>query len=149
MRIFVADFLFYVAHWSLHQKPLRWIHIKHHECRDTSAWVAGHKTTLEYLITTLTEIVPILIFGYDITQICAWVIIGNAYNLEIHSSLSLFFISSGFHRNYGIQGFWDRIFATLNPPTRRRGTVFPLSTLEADFTRQSNTPHSDASMNPS
>jgi sterol desaturase/sphingolipid hydroxylase (fatty acid hydroxylase superfamily) len=135
MRIVVADFCFYIAHWLLHQKFLQKLHLKHHEFRDSSSFVAGHKSLLEYIIVTFTDILPIFIFGYDITQLCAWSVIGNAYNLEGHSSLSLFFIPSNFHDlhhtsfngNYGIQGFWDRIFNTLNSPTRKRGILFPMS----------------------
>lgn len=139
MNIVVADFLFYVMHRILHRKSLYWIHRKHHEFRDTSAWVAGHKSGFEYVFVTLTDILPILIFGYDITQLYAWTIVGVAYNLEGHSALSLFFISSNFHdlhhtafqRNYGIQDFWDRVFGTLNPTTHRRGLMSPIASLAA------------------
>ncbi|MGC1247783.1 MAG: sterol desaturase family protein, partial [Spirulinaceae cyanobacterium] len=138
MRIVVADFCFYIAHRSLHRKFLQKIHLKHHEFRDTSSFVAGHKSFLEYIIVTITDLLPIFIFGYDLTQILAWTLIGNAYNLEGHSSLSIFFISSDFHdlhhtdfrNNYGIQGFWDRIFKTLNPPNKKSGIVFPVALLE-------------------
>ncbi|MGI0497178.1 sterol desaturase family protein [Limnospira platensis] len=71
MRIFCADFCFYISHRLLHRKSLLKIHLKHHEFRDSSSFVAGHKSLLEYVITTLTDILPIFIFGYDITQICA------------------------------------------------------------------------------
>lgn len=139
MRIFVFDFLFYVAHWALHRKPLRWIHLKHHEYRDSSTWIATHKTTIEYIIIGIIDALPLFLFGYDITQLCAWAIITNAYSLEGHSTLSIFFISSdfhdlhhtAFHGNYGIQGLWDRVFGTLNPPTRKRGLLFPIASLEA------------------
>ncbi|MGB7518574.1 MAG: sterol desaturase family protein [Spirulinaceae cyanobacterium] len=138
MRIVVADFCFYIAHRSLHRKFLQKIHLKHHDFRDTSSFVAGHKSFLEYIIVTITDLLPIFIFGYDLTQILAWTLIGNAYNLEGHSSLSIFFISSDFHdlhhtdfrNNYGIQGFWDRIFKTLNPPNKKSGIVFPVALLE-------------------
>lgn len=133
MRIFCADFCFYISHRLLHRKSLLKIHLKHHEFRDSSSFVAGHKSLLEDVITTVTDILPIFIFGYDITQICAWVIVGNAYNLEGHSSLSIFFISSDFHdlhhtsfnNNYGIQDFWDRCFNTLRPPTKQLRPIFP------------------------
>lgn len=122
MRIVAADFCFYVAHRLFHeQKKLLKIHLKHHEFSDTSSFVAGHKSLTEYIIVTLTDVLPIFIFGYDITQLLAWTLVGNAYNLEGHSSLSIFFISSDFHDrhhthfkgNYGIQGLWDHIFNTL------------------------------------
>lgn len=150
MRIVAADFCFYVAHWLLHRKPLLKIHLKHHEFSDTSSFVAGHKSLLEYIIVTLTDILPIFIFGYDITQLCAWTLIGNAYNLEGHSSLSIFFIPSDFHDlhhtcfkgNYGIQGFWDRVFNTLNSPTKKRGIMFPASLLEPTQNMESTTTHS-------
>jgi sterol desaturase/sphingolipid hydroxylase (fatty acid hydroxylase superfamily) len=139
MRIVAADFYFYVAHWLFHtSKFLQKIHLKHHEFRDTSSFVAGHKSFIEYTIVTLTDLLPIFIFGYDITQLCAWSVIGNAFNLEGHSSLSIFFIPSDFHDlhhtcfkgNYGIQGFWDRVFNTLNSPTKKPGIMFPVSILE-------------------
>jgi sterol desaturase/sphingolipid hydroxylase (fatty acid hydroxylase superfamily) len=138
MRIVAADFCFYVAHWLLHTRFLQKIHFKHHEFRDSSSFVAGHKSFLEYIIVTLTDVLPIFIFGYDITQLCAWTIIGNAYNLEGHSSLSIFFIPSDFHDlhhtsfkgNYGIHGFWDRVFNTLNPVTKKPGIMFPVSLIE-------------------
>lgn len=125
MRIMAADFCFYVAHRLFHErKKLLKIHLKHHEFADTSSFVAGHKSLAEYIIVTLTDVLPIFIFGYDITQLLAWTLIGNAYNLEGHSSLSIFFISSDFHDrhhthfkgNYGIRGFWDRLFDTLACP---------------------------------
>ncbi|MCP2726962.1 sterol desaturase family protein [Limnofasciculus baicalensis] len=138
MRIVVFDFCFYVTHWLFHRKSFQKIHLKHHEFPDTSSFVAGHKTLAEYIIVTIAECLPIFIFGYDITQLCAWTIIGNAYNLEGHSSLSIFFIPSDFHDlhhtcfkgNYGIQGFWDRVFKTLNPPTKKPGIMFPVASLE-------------------
>ncbi|BAZ09588.1 sterol desaturase [Calothrix sp. NIES-4071] len=138
MRIVAADFCFYVFHWLLHRKFLQKIHLKHHEFADSSSFVAGHKSLTEYIITTIADIWLIFIFGYDITQLCAWAIIGNAYNLEGHSSLSIFFISSDFHDlhhtcfkgNYGIQGFWDRVFNTLNPPTKKLGIMFPVASLK-------------------
>lgn len=112
MRIAAADFCFYVTHWLFHRKFLQKIHLKHHEFTDTSSFVAGHKSLIEYIIVTITDVLPVFIFGYDITQILAWTLIGNAYNLEGHSSLSIFFISSDFHDlhhthfkgNYGISG---------------------------------------------
>lgn len=145
MRIVAADFCFYVAHWLLHQKFLLKIHLKHHEFRDSSSFVAGHKSLIEYIIVTITDVLPIFIFGYDITQISAWTVIGNAYNLEGHSSLSIFFIPSDFHDihhsdfkgNYGIQGFWDRVFNTLNPPTKKPGIMFPVSLLEKSIIKSS------------
>ena len=129
MRIVTADLCFYIVHRLLHTKLFLKIHLKHHEFQDTSSFVAGHKSLLEYIIVTITDVLPIFVFGYDITQICAWILIGNIYNLEGHSSLSIFFISSDFHDlhhtsfngNYGIQGFWDRVFKTLNPPTKKLG----------------------------
>ncbi|MEH2206189.1 MAG: sterol desaturase family protein [Nostoc sp.] len=138
MRIVAADFCFYVAHRLLHTTFLQKIHLKHHEFRDSSSFVAGHKSLIEYIIVAIADVLPIFIFGYDITQLCAWSVIGNAYNLEGHSSLSIFFIPSDFHdlhhtcfnRNYGIQGFWDRIFNTLNPPTKKPGIMFPVSFIE-------------------
>ncbi|MFP5273309.1 sterol desaturase family protein [Coleofasciculus sp.] len=138
MRIIAADFCFYVAHWLLHRKILLRIHLKHHEFADSSSFVAGHKSLSEYIIVTITDILPIFIFGYDLTQLLAWTIIGNAYNLEGHSSLSIFFIASDFHDlhhtsfkgNYGIHGFWDRVFNTLNPPTKKSGIISPVASLE-------------------
>ena len=147
LRIFFADFCFYVAHWLLHRKLLQTIHLKHHEFRDTSSWVAGYKSLLEYAIVTSTDLLPIFIFGYDINQLLAWTLVGNAYNIEGHSSLSIFFIASdfhdlhhtGFHKNYGIQGFWDRVFNTLNPPHKKIGFVFPVASIEKAILKPSHT----------
>jgi sterol desaturase/sphingolipid hydroxylase (fatty acid hydroxylase superfamily) len=138
MRIVVADFCFYVAHWLFHRKFLQKFHLKHHEFSDSSSFVAGHKSVVEYLVVSITDLLPIFIFGYDITQLCAWTVIGNAYNLEGHSSLSIFFIPSDFHDlhhscfkgNYGIHGFWDRVFNTLNSPTKKPSLIFPVTALE-------------------
>lgn len=138
IRIIAADFCFYVSHWLFHRKFLQKIHLKHHEFADSSNFVAGHKSLTEYIIVTITDLLPIFILGYDITQLMAWTIIGNAYNLERHSSLSIFFIPSDFHDihhtcfkgNYGIQGFWDRVFKTLNFPTKKPGFMFPVVSLE-------------------
>ena len=139
MRIVAADFCFYIAHRLFHTKPFLKIHLKHHEFQDTSSFVAGHKSLLEYIIVTITDVLPIFIFGYDITQLCAWTLIGNIYNLEGHSSLSIFFIGSDFHDlhhtgfngNYGIHGFWDRVFNTLNPINKKTGIMFPVSSIES------------------
>jgi sterol desaturase/sphingolipid hydroxylase (fatty acid hydroxylase superfamily) len=87
----------------------------------------------------MTDVLPIFIFGYDITQLCAWTLIGNIYNLEGHSSLSIFFIPSnfhdlhhtGFHGNYGIHSFWDRVFKTLNPINKKTGIMFPVNSIES------------------
>ncbi|GAX38615.1 sterol desaturase family protein [Nodularia sp. NIES-3585] len=139
MRIVVFDFCFYVTHWLFHRRFLQKIHLKHHEFADCSSFVAGQKSLTEYITVTIIEILPLLIFGYDITQICAWTIIGNIYNLEGHSSLSMLFVGSDFHDlhhtcfkgNYGIQGFWDRIFNTLNSSTKKPGIMFPVASLES------------------
>lgn len=139
MRIAAADFCFYVTHWLFHQRKfLQKIHLKHHQFSETSSFVAGHKSMAEYIIVTITDLLPIFIFGYDITQLLAWTIIGNAFNLEGHSSLSIFFITSDFHDlhhssfkgNYGIQGFWDRAFKTLKTPTKKPGIISPVASLE-------------------
>ncbi|MET0113505.1 sterol desaturase family protein [Limnospira fusiformis] len=138
MRIMAADFCFYVTHWLFHRRFLQKIHLKHHQFSDSSSFVAGHKSFGEYIIVTITDILPIFIFGYDITQLLAWTLVGNAYNLEGHSALSIFFISSDFHDlhhtnfkgNYGIHGFWDRVFNTLNPTTKKSGIMFPTASLE-------------------
>ncbi len=139
MRIIAFDFCFYITHWLFHQKQFVKIHLKHHEFSDTSSFVAGHKSLAEFIIVTIMECLPLFIFGYDITQLCAWTIIGNAYNLEGHSSLSMFFVPSDFHDlhhtcfkgNYGIQAFWDRVFNTLNPPTKKLGMMFPVNFIES------------------
>ncbi|MDB9308997.1 sterol desaturase family protein [Aphanizomenon sp. CS-733/32] len=139
MRIVAADFCFYISHRILHTKSFLKIHLKHHEFQDSSSFVAGHKSFLEYIIVTITDILPIFIFGYDITQLCAWTLIGNIYNLEGHSSLSILFIPSDFHDlhhtsfqgNYGIQSFWDRVFKTLNPITKKTGIMFPVNSIES------------------
>nr|WP_254172688.1 sterol desaturase family protein [Planktothrix agardhii] len=49
MRIVAADFCFYVAHRLLHTNFLLKIHLKHHEFRDSTSFVAGHKTLIEYI----------------------------------------------------------------------------------------------------
>ncbi|MEA5580097.1 sterol desaturase family protein [Nodularia harveyana UHCC-0300] len=139
MRIVVADFCFYVCHRLLHTKSLVKIHLKHHEFKDSSSFVAGHKSFLEYIIVTIADILPIFIFGYDITQLCAWTVIGNIYNLEGHSSLSIFFIPSDFHDlhhtnfqgNYGIHSFWDRVFKTLQSINKKQGIMFPTNLTES------------------
>jgi len=59
MRIVAADFCFYVAHWLFHtSKFLQKIHLKHHEFRDTSSFVAGHKTGLTQLAHRAGGAVP-------------------------------------------------------------------------------------------
>ena len=139
MRIIAFDFCFYVTHWLFHRKSLLQIHLKHHEFSDTSSFVAGHKSLTEYILVTIMDCLPIFLLGYDITQLCAWTIIGNIYNLEGHSSLSIFFIPSDFHDlhhtcfkgNYGINGFWDRVFKTLNYPTNNPGIMFPVSLIKS------------------
>lgn len=134
-----ADFCFYCAHARLHTKRYRSLHAKHHEYSDTCSQVAGHKSLPEYVLTSITDLLPIFILGFDFKQLLAWTVIGNMYNLEGHSALSLFFIGSNFHDlhhtcytgNYGIIGFWDRVFGTFNPPTRRAGIFFPVGSLES------------------
>jgi sterol desaturase/sphingolipid hydroxylase (fatty acid hydroxylase superfamily) len=138
MRIMMADLCFYISHFLFHRKSLLRFHLKHHEFQDTSSFVAAHKSWVEFIVTTITDLLPIFILGYDIRQLCAWVIVGNAYNFEGHSSLSMLFISSDFHDlhhtsftgNYGIQGFWDKIFKTLNPPHYRKRMIFPFNDLK-------------------
>jgi sterol desaturase/sphingolipid hydroxylase (fatty acid hydroxylase superfamily) len=140
LSIVVADFCFYICHWLLHRKPFLKFHLKHHEYQDTSSFVAAHKSWPEWIITTGTDLLPIFIFGYDINQLLAWVLVGTAYNLEGHSSLSIFFIPSDFHDlhhtnfrgNYGIQGLWDKVFQTLVTPTYQKRILFPASYLQPD-----------------
>lgn len=146
MSIIVADFCFYVCHWLLHRKPFLKFHLKHHEFQDTSSFVAAHKSWVEHIITSITDLLPIFIFGYDINQLLAWILVGTAYNLEGHSSLSIFFISSDFHDlhhtnfrgNYGIQGLWDTVFNTLSARNCQRRIVFPASYLASKSEDNSN-----------
>ncbi len=143
LNIISADFFFYITHRLLHQKRWIKIHLKHHEFRDSSSFVAGHKSLTEYCITSLTELIPVFLFGYDMSQLCAWTVIGNAYNLEGHSSLSLFYIGSDFHdrhhthfkMNYGIQGFWDKIFKTYILGAKRNTWIFPANYLAHKFSK--------------
>jgi sterol desaturase/sphingolipid hydroxylase (fatty acid hydroxylase superfamily) len=105
------------------------IHKSHHEFRDTSSFVAGHKSFIEMVITTVTDSFPILMLGATPGDLLAWNLVGTAFNLEGHSSLSLLFVKSDFHdlhhtefvMNYGVQGLWDRLLGTLNPDTRLVG----------------------------
>lgn len=131
--IVLADFLFYVQHRLLHRKKLFRIHRRHHEFRDTSSFVAGHKSLAEYCLTSVTDLALFLILGRDLAQLCAWTLVGNAYNLEGHSALSLFYVGSDFHdrhhthfnRNFGIQGFWDKVFGTHECAAMNHGALFP------------------------
>ena len=133
-----ADLLFYVQHRLLHRRELIKLHKKHHEFRDTSSFVAGHKSLVEYCLTTMTDLLPIFLFGRDFAQSCAWVVVGNAYNLEGHSALSLFYVGSDFHDrhhthpggNFGIQGLWDKLLGTCIPGASRNfGVLFPANRL--------------------
>lgn len=141
--IVLADFLFYVQHRMLHRKKFFKIHRRHHEFRDTSSFVAGHKSFTEYCLTSVTDLALFLILGRDLAQLCAWTLVGNAYNLEGHSSLSLFYVGTDFHdrhhthfnRNFGIQGFWDKIFGTHECASMNQGALF----LANRFTRWVNT----------
>lgn len=138
LSVVVSDFNFYVTHRLLHTRRLFFLHRKHHEFRDSSPWVAGHKSAAELLIVSFFDILPVFVLGYDLTQLCTWVIVTGAYNLESHSALSLFFISSDFHDlhhtavrgNYGVQGLWDRLFGTLIQPLPRGGVLFPVASIE-------------------
>lgn len=139
LSIASADLLFFIAHWTLHRRPFLPFHLKHHHFRDTSSFVAGYKSNVEYCITTLTDYLPVLLLGHDITQLCAWVVVGTAFNLEGHSSLSILFVGwdfhdrhhTGFRDNYSIQGFWDVLFGTLREPARQRRFPFLVNTLLA------------------
>lgn len=140
LAIASADLLFYWSHRSLHHGALYQIHKKHHEFRDTSSFVAGHKSFAEYCITTVTDIGAICLAGADLSQLIAWYVVGNLYNLEGHSSLSLLFMNSNFHdlhhtefkENYGIYDLYDSMFGTLHkntayfkmPPTTTRRPFF-------------------------
>lgn len=140
LSIVIADLCFYICHRLLHRKPFLKFHLKHHEFQDTTSFVAAHKSLPETFITSITDLLPVFLFGYDINQLLAWVLIGNAYNLEGHSSLSLFFIPSDFHDlhhtnfngNYGIQGLWDKVFKTLSTPKYQKRIIFPASYLNPD-----------------
>lgn len=125
LAIASADLLFYWSHRSLHHGSLYWIHKTHHEFRDTSSFVAGHKSLVEYCITTITDIGAICFVGANASQLIAWYVIGALYNLEGHSSLSLLFMNSNFHdlhhtefkENYGVYDLWDSLFGTLHKNT--------------------------------
>lgn len=131
----VSDFAFYWAHRALHTFPfLRSIHKAHHDYATSSSFVAGHKSLAEYCITTTTDLLATFFLGRSLCQLLAWTAVGNAYNLEGHSGLSIFFVHSDFHdlhhsnysKNYGVQGLWDIVFGTLNEPTLKPGFRFSL-----------------------
>lgn len=118
--IISADFLFYITHYIFHTKKFYWIHKKHHEFIDVNGYVAEYKSLIESLIITTSDILLFIIFGCDIHQFLAWIIVGVIYNVEGHSCMNLFFITDNFHNkhhthfnvNYGIGQYLDRIFGT-------------------------------------
>lgn len=112
LAIASADLTFYVVHRALHHRTLYpWIHKQHHEYRDSSAFVAGHKSFVEYCIVTTTDILPFVLFGASVSELVAWGCVGSVYNAEGHSAMSLLFIDSNYHdvhhtdfvNNYGVQ----------------------------------------------
>jgi len=118
--IISADFTFYVIHYILHTKIFYWIHKKHHEYIDVNGYIAGYKSLIESIIIATSDILPFILFGCDIHQFIAWIIIGVIYNVEGHSSMNLFYITDNFHNkhhthfnvNYGVGQYLDRIFGT-------------------------------------
>lgn len=118
--IFSADLTFFLSHLLLHKK-FYWIHKKHHEEVNTNAFSAGIKSLIESIFITLTDILPFFVFGRDINQFIAWILVGVLYNLEGHSTIKLFFIPSFFHVdhhlyiecNYGIGTYLDELFGTV------------------------------------
>ena len=115
-----ADVWFYALHWTLHRKQFYWIHKKHHEYVDVNGYVAEYKSLTESMIITTSDILPFILFGCDIHQFLAWIIVGVLYNVEGHSSMNLFFIPDDFHHkhhthfnvNFGIAPYLDRLFGT-------------------------------------
>lgn len=118
--IFLADIFFFIAHRVLHSH-LFWIHKRHHLEVNTNGFSAEIKSFSESIITTLTDILVFVIFGRDMNQFVAWIIVGVLYNVEGHSCLSLFFIEDDFFHinhhlyvecNYGIGYYLDYLFGT-------------------------------------
>lgn len=120
--IFLADIFFFIAHRFLHSH-LFWIHKRHHQEVNSNGFSAEIKSFSESIITTFTDILVFVIFGRDINQFVAWIIVGVFYNVEGHSTLKLFFISDDFHVNhhlyvdcnYGIGYYLDYLFDTTKP----------------------------------
>lgn len=149
MSIIVTDFAFYAHHnWLLHNRKLKSflkIHAEHHRYKDSSAFVTGHKDLLDMIINFfLADMIVLIIFGFDFYQLLAWTVVINLFNVEGHSAVSLLFIGTDFHDrhhtnirgNYGINGFWDKIFGTFITANRRTGFFFPANTLGRYFQKR-------------
>jgi len=115
------DFFFYLSHRLMHHNLFyKQVHKMHHEIINTNAYVSEFLTNVDSIIQTTVNVLPFLIWGCDMNQLIAWVIVGILYNIESHSTMSLFFTTGHhvyhhiyFNKNYGITYYLDDIFGTL------------------------------------
>ena len=84
VAIISADLTFYLVHRVAHTRLFYGIHKTHHEFRDTSSAVAGHKHWLEYIVVTVTDVLPFLLAGSTVSELIAYGCVGAFYNAEGH-----------------------------------------------------------------
>jgi sterol desaturase/sphingolipid hydroxylase (fatty acid hydroxylase superfamily) len=117
--IYASDILFFVTHYTLHEKFF-WIHKRHHKEVDTNGFSSEIKSLYESMITTLMDLMVFVVLGRDMNQFVAWIVIGVLYNVEGHSSIKMFYITTDFHVNhhlyfecnFGIGFYLDYLFGT-------------------------------------
>ena len=117
--IFVSDILFFITHYTLHEKIV-WIHKRHHKEVNTNGFSSEIKSIYESMVTTFMDLMVFVVLGRDMNQFVSWIVIGVFYNVEGHSTLKLFFIPGDFHVNhhlyfdcnYGIGFYLDYLFGT-------------------------------------
>ena len=118
--IWWADLSFYLTHVVLHQPRFYAIHKQHHLFQNQVAWSAEVKTLTESVIVSITDLWPHLMLDGYVSYLLAWVCVGTLYNLEGHSGLNIWFMTSGFHDwhhtmntgNFGIAFYLHELFST-------------------------------------
>jgi len=151
--LLLSDFLAWFQHWLKHKVPWFWqIHMVHHSQREINMFTDLRFHFLEYIISRIVVIIPMMMFAVNTPQIAAYAVFNTWYSRLYHANirsnfgfLRYIFVTPQTHRihhsieprhqdkNFGvIFSFWDRIFKTQHenydeyPETGIEDSSFPL-----------------------
>lgn len=153
LGILVTDFLAWFQHWVKHKVPWFWyIHEVHHSQREINLFTDFRFHFIEYLISRVIVIVPLVALGISTPKIVIYTVFSTwftrFYHANIKTNLGIvryILVTPQSHRvhhsieeshqdkNFGvIFSFWDRLFKTqcedcsVYPETGIKDTDFPL-----------------------
>lgn len=135
--LIVSDFMFYVAHWTVHKVPALWrFHTVHHSSERLD-WIAAHRVhPVDQLFNGTLIALPGIALGFAPEILVTYALLYRWHALILHANVAIelgvlgkLITTPHFHhwhhardaaahdRNFGGQlALWDRLFGTVHAP---------------------------------